>query len=72
MTQLTSSDEGVYTRSKNNSQRLDASRQHRSKGNVHSFLEETLTILQNKKVRLIRCDSGFYSDSFLSELEKKS
>ena len=39
--------------------------------NVNYFLEETLRILQSKKVGLVRCDSGFYSDSFLSELEKK-
>ena len=39
--------------------------------NVNSFLEETLDILKNKKIGLIRCDSGFYSDPFLKELEKK-
>lgn len=39
--------------------------------NVNYFLEETLSILESKKIGLIRCDSGFYSNSFLSELEKK-
>lgn len=39
--------------------------------NVNSFLEETLHILQSKKVGLIRCDSGFYGNPFLSELETK-
>jgi hypothetical protein len=35
------------------------------------FLAETLEILSSKKVGLIRCDSGFYSHDFLSELETK-
>jgi hypothetical protein len=35
------------------------------------FLEETLEILSTKTVGLIRCDSGFYSNDFLSELERK-
>jgi hypothetical protein len=35
------------------------------------FLAETLEILSNKKVGLVRCDSGFYSHDFLSELETK-
>ena len=39
--------------------------------NVKLFLEETLEILSTKKVGLIRCDSGFYSDDFLAELETK-
>lgn len=39
--------------------------------NAKLFLEETLEILSTKKVGLIRCDSGFYSDDFLSELERK-
>ena len=34
-------------------------------------LEETLRILKSKKIGLIRCDSGFYSDPFLNDLEKK-
>ena len=34
-----------------------------------SFLAETLEILCNKKVGLVRCDSGFYSQDFLSALE---
>ena len=38
---------------------------------VKLFLDETLEILNNKKVGLIRCDSGFYSHDFLSELETK-
>ena len=42
-----------------------------STSNVQAFLEETLEILQNKKVGLVRCDSGFYSDVFLSDLEKR-
>ena len=39
--------------------------------NAVSFLDETLSILESKKVGLVRCDSGFYSDSFLKELEKR-
>jgi hypothetical protein len=39
--------------------------------NAISFLDETLEILENKKVGLIRCDSGFYGNSFLMELEKR-
>ena len=39
--------------------------------NAKLFLEETLEILSAKKVGLIRCDSGFYSNDFLLELEKK-
>ncbi len=35
------------------------------------FLAETLEILSNKKVGLVRCDSGFYSRDFLTELETK-
>lgn len=39
--------------------------------NINAFLDETLDILQSKKVGLVRCDSGFYSNLFLSELERK-
>jgi Transposase DDE domain group 1 len=39
--------------------------------NAKLFLEETLEILSAKKVGLIRCDSGFYSNDFLLELEEK-
>ena len=35
------------------------------------FLAETLEILSNKKVGLVRCDSGFYNHDFLRELETK-
>ena len=35
------------------------------------FLAETLEILSNKKVGLVRCDSGFYNHDFLNELETK-
>jgi len=36
------------------------------------FLAETLEVLSSKKVGLVRCDSGFYSHDFLSELDSKS
>jgi len=42
-----------------------------SSNNAKAFLEETLEILKDKKVGLIRCDSGFYTNDFLSELERK-
>ena len=46
-------------------------------GNVHSannvlqFLESTLAHLSGKTVGLLRADSGFFDDAFLSELEFK-
>ncbi|MDD3250468.1 MAG: transposase, partial [Smithellaceae bacterium] len=46
-------------------------------GNVHSannvlqFLESTLAHLAGKTVGLLRADSGFFDDAFLSELEFK-
>ena len=43
-----------------------------SSNNAKAFLEETLEILKDKKVGLIRCDSGFYTNDFLSELEGKT
>lgn len=36
------------------------------------FLNETLSILQNKKVGLLRADSGFASDTIFTHLEKES
>lgn len=39
--------------------------------NAENFIDETLEILQHKKVGLIRCDSGFYGESFLQKLETK-
>ncbi len=38
--------------------------------NFLSFLEDTLSRLEGKKVGLIRCDSGFYSDDIFSYLEQ--
>lgn len=35
------------------------------------FLEETLAILQNKKIGLLRADSGFASDTIFTHLETK-
>ncbi|MBU6159461.1 MAG: IS1380 family transposase [Bacteroidetes bacterium] len=43
-----------------------------SSNNAKAFLEETMEILKEKKVGLIRCDSGFYTNDFLSELERKA
>lgn len=40
--------------------------------NVVQFLESTLANLGEKKVGLLRADSGFYSNAFLSDLENKS
>jgi len=37
--------------------------------NYQSFIEETFEILEDKKVGLIRADSGFYSNDFLNYLE---
>lgn len=39
--------------------------------NIKAFLEETLEVLSDKKIGLVRCDSGFYSNTFLGELEEK-
>lgn len=41
--------------------------------NYEAFLEETFDIvLKNKSVGLVRADSGFYSDSFLSWFEQRN
>ena len=42
-----------------------------SLSNCINFLKETLDILSEKKVGLIRADSGFYSDEILQYLETK-
>jgi hypothetical protein len=40
--------------------------------NIENFLDETLNIaLKNKKIGLVRADSGFYSNRFLEYLEAK-
>ncbi len=39
--------------------------------NVKGFLEETLEILSNIKIGLVRADSGFYADKFLKYFEEK-
>ena len=40
--------------------------------NYKAFLEETFdVVLKNKSVGLVRADSGFYSDKFLSWFEKR-
>lgn len=43
-----------------------------SSNNTIAFLEETFTILQNKKVGLFRADSGFFSNEILKFIEGKS
>jgi hypothetical protein len=42
-----------------------------SANNFLSFLEDTLTKLKNKKISLIRLDSGFYQTTILNYLEQK-
>jgi len=37
--------------------------------NFLGFLEDTMSRLENKKIGLIRCDSGFYSDDIFNYLE---
>jgi hypothetical protein len=39
--------------------------------NVTSFLDETFSILRNKKVGLIRADSGFFSNDYLKYFEQR-
>lgn len=39
--------------------------------NCKAFIDETMEILKNKTVGLIRADSGFYSNDFLNFLEEK-
>ena len=39
--------------------------------NYEAFLEETFDIVKINPVGLVRADSGFYSDSFLSWFETK-
>jgi hypothetical protein len=39
--------------------------------NYRSFLDETFSILSNKKVGLIRADSGFFSNGFMEYCETK-
>jgi Transposase DDE domain. len=39
--------------------------------NIEGFLEETLKILSNIKIGLIRADSGFYADKFLRYFERR-
>lgn len=43
-----------------------------SLSNIQNFLDETMNILQNKKIGLIRADSGFFSESFLRYFETRS
>jgi hypothetical protein len=40
-----------------------------SSSNYKNFLMETLGILQNKRVGLVRADSGFFSEDFCNEME---
>lgn len=40
--------------------------------NYKDFLNETLDILSDKKIGLLRADSGFYANDFLEYLEKRS
>jgi len=39
--------------------------------NCRAFMEETFELLRDKKVGLVRADSGFYAHDFLSYLEKE-
>ena len=39
--------------------------------NYQAFLDETFRILQNKKVGLVRTDSGFFANNFMEYFEKK-
>lgn len=39
--------------------------------NCKAFIDETFEILQNKKVGLVRADSGFYAHDFLNYLEQE-
>lgn len=43
-----------------------------SLSNVRNFLDETFRILQNKKVGLVRADSGFFSEDFMRYFEERS
>lgn len=43
-----------------------------SASNMQSFLDETLEILQQKKIGLLRADSGFYGDTYLQYFEARS
>ena len=41
--------------------------------NIENFLDETLNIaLKDKKIGLVKADSGFYSNRFLEYLEQKN
>ena len=42
-----------------------------SSSNCINFLEETFTILKNKKVGLFRVDSGFCSETIMKFIEDK-
>jgi hypothetical protein len=42
-----------------------------SSNNIKAFLEETLSVLQNRQVGLLRADSGFFSHSILEYIEEK-
>lgn len=43
-----------------------------SLSNIRNFLDETFRILQNKKVGLVRADSGFFSENFMRYFEDRS
>jgi len=43
-----------------------------SSSNYKNFLSETFRILQNKRVGLVRADSGFFSEGFCNEIESRS
>ena len=42
-----------------------------SSNNILAFLDETMRILENKKIGLLRGDSGFFSNMILEKLESK-
>ena len=42
-----------------------------SANNMFSFLEDTLHKLEGKKIGLLRCDSGFYSEAIFQYLEDR-
>ena len=40
--------------------------------NYRSFLDETFSILSNKKVGLVRADSGFFANGFMVYCEERN
>jgi hypothetical protein len=42
-----------------------------SLSNCHAFIDETFEMLKNKKVGLVRADSGFFSNEYMKYFEEK-